>query len=259
MLAVICSTSTAETRIRCASTTSTLNSGFFDYILPIFKQKTGISIDVVAVGTGAALEIGKRGDADFVFVHSKDDELRLEKEGWFVGRKDVMYNDFVLVGPKGDPAKVKGSSDAITSIKKIAVSGVPFASRGDESGTHKKELELWKKAGIDPKSNKNYLSTGSGMEKTLRVADEKTAYCLTDRGTWLAFKPKSTILDIVFEGDPSMFNQYGVMAVNPQKHKHVKFAEAKVFMDWITSKEGQSAIASFKDKQGNQLFYPNAK
>ena len=249
----------AETRIRCASTTSTQNSGLFDYILPIFEKKTGIKIDVVAVGTGAAIEIGKRGDADVVFVHAKELELKAVEEGYFVNRRDVMYNDFVVIGPQDDPAKVKGTKSVTEAFKKIAGSAT-FVSRGDNSGTHTKELSIWKKAGIEPKGQKWYLEVGQGMEKTQRIANEKRAYTLTDRGTWLATKDKDKLeMIIVLEGDPILFNQYGVMAVNPQKHKHVKYKESMEFVNWLISKEGQQAIGSFKDKNGNPLFIPNAK
>lgn len=250
----------AETRIRCASTTSTQNSGLFDYILPLFEKKTGIRIDVVAVGTGAALGIGKRGDADLVFVHAKEDELKLVKDGYFVNRHDVMYNDFILVGPKADPAGIKGTKDSIQALKKIYASGSIFISRGDDSGTHKKEVELWKAAGLSPHGLKWHLSAGSGMEKTLRIANEKMGYCLTDRGTWLAVKDRNKFeLMVVLENDPPLFNQYGVMAVNPERHKHSKYKEAMAFINWLISDEGRHSIASFKDRQGNQLFFPNAK
>jgi len=250
----------AETRIRMASTTSTQNSGLFDYLLPIFEKKTGIKIDVVAVGTGAAIEIGKRGDADVVFVHAKEQELKAVEEGFFVNRHDVMYNDFVVIGPSNDLAKIKGTKLTTDAFKKIAESGSQFVSRGDKSGTHTKELSLWKKVGIEPTGQKWYLEVGQGMEKTQRIADEKRAYTLTDRGTWLATRDKDKLdMTIVLEGDPTLFNQYGVMAVNPEKFKTVKFKEAMVFVNWIISKEGQDVVASFKDKNGNALFTPNAK
>ena len=250
----------AETRIRCASTTSTQNSGLFEYLLPLYEKKTGVKIDVVAVGTGAAIEIGKRGDADVVFVHAKEQELKAVEEGYFVNRHDVMYNDFVVIGPKNDPAKISGIKTAAEAFKQIAASGSLFVSRGDKSGTHTKELSLWKKAAIEPVGQKWYLEVGQGMEKTQRIADEKRAYTLTDRGTWLATKDKDKLdMTIVLEGDPTLFNQYGVMVVNPEKFKTVKAAEAADFVNWIISKEGQDAIAAFKDKNGNQLFIPNAK
>lgn len=250
----------AETRIKCASTTSTQNSGLFDYLLPKFEQKSGIKVDVVAVGTGAALEIGKRGDADVVFVHAKPLELKAVEEGYFVNRHDVMYNDFVIIGPPDDPAKIKGLKSAAEAFKKIAASKSPFVSRGDKSGTNIKELAIWKAAGLDPKDQKWYLEVGQGMEKTQRVANEKRAYTLSDRGTWLATKDKDKLeMAVLLEGDPILFNQYGVMAVNPAKHKNVKEKEAMVFVNWLISPEGQEVIKSFKDKHGNALFIPNAK
>lgn len=249
----------AETEIICASTTSTENSGLFAYILPMFEKKTGIQVKVVARGTGAAIEMGKRGDADVVFVHAKEQELKAVEDGFFVGRRDVMYNDFVIIGPIGDPAKIRGIKSAAEAFKGIA-GGALFVSRGDNSGTHTKELSLWKKAGIEPKGQERYLEAGQGMEKTQRVASEKRAYTLTDRGTWLATKDKDKLdMEIVLEGDPALFNQYGVMAVNPENHKHVKYKEAVAFINWLVSEEGQKAIGSFKDKFGNVLFIPNAK
>ena len=246
--------------IICASTTSTENSGLFGYILPVFEKKTGIKVKVVARGTGAAIELGKRGDADVAFVHAKELEIKAVEEGYFVNRHEVMYNDFVIIGPPDDPAKVKGLKSAPEAFTKIAAAGSPFVSRGDKSGTHTKELAIWKVSGIDPKGNKWYLEAGQGMEKTQRIANEKRAYTLTDRGTWLATKDKDKLeMSILFEGDPVLFNQYGVMVVNPEKHSHVKFKEAMEFVNWLISKEGQEAIASFKDSMGNQLFYSNAK
>ncbi len=250
----------AEIRIKCASTTSTQNSGLFDYLLPIFEKKTGIKVDVVAVGTGASIEIGKRGDADVVMVHAKDLELKAVQEGAFVNRHDLMYNDFVIIGPANDPLKIKGMKSAVEAFKKIAAQGAGFVSRGDKSGTHTKELAIWKTAGLDPKGQKWYLEVGQGMEKTQRIANEKRAYTMTDRGTWLATKDKDKLeMVVVLEGDPVLFNQYGVMAVNPEKHKQVKYKEAMQFVDWLISPEGQKAIGDFKDKHGNQLFIPNAK
>ncbi|MBF0556821.1 MAG: substrate-binding domain-containing protein, partial [Nitrospirae bacterium] len=228
--------------IRCASTTSTQNSGFFDYILPMFQKKTGIKIEVVAAGTGAAIEIGKRGDVDFVFVHAKDQELKAVEEGWFVNRRDVMYNDFLLIGHGQDPAGVKGLKSVAAAFKTIARKEAIFVSRGDKSGTHTKELAIWKEAGVQPKGKGWYMEAGQGMEATQRVADEHKAYTLTDRGTWLAKKDKLD-LQILLEGDPILFNQYGVMAVNPEKYKHAKYKEAMEFINWLTSKEGQEAIA----------------
>jgi tungstate transport system substrate-binding protein len=250
----------AEKEIICSSTTSTENSGLFSYILPMFEKKTGIKVKVVARGTGASIEMGKRGDADMVMVHAKEQELKAVEEGYFVDRHDLMYNDFVIIGPNNDPAKIKGLKSAQEAFKKLAESGNLFVSRGDNSGTNTKELAIWKKVGIEPKGQKWYLEAGQGMEKTQRIADEKRAYTLTDRGTWLATKDKDKLeMIIVLEGDPLLFNQYGVMAVNPEKHKHVKYKESMEFINWLISKEGQETIASFKDKNGNQLFIPNAK
>ncbi len=252
-------TLSAETRIRCASTTSTQNSGLFDYLLPIFEKKTGIKVDVVAVGTGASIEIGKRGDCDVVFVHAKELELKAVAEGYFVNRHDVMYNDFVVIGPANDPLKIKGIKSAVEAFKKITEGSFPFVSRGDKSGTNTKELFLWSKAGIEPKGKPWHLEVGQGMEKTQRIANEKRAYTLTDRGTWLATRDKDKLeMVIVLEDDPVLFNQYGVMAVNPQKHKQAKYQEAMIFINWLISKEGQQVIGAFKDKNGNPLFIPNA-
>lgn len=253
-------TAMAETRIKCASTTSTQNSGLFDYLLPLFDKKAGIKVDVVAVGTGAAIEIGKRGDADVVLVHAKNQELKAVAEGFFVKRHDVMYNDFVIIGPPDDPAKIKGLKSAPEAFKKIAESKSPFVSRGDNSGTHTKELAIWKQAEIDPKDQKWYMEVGQGMEKTQRIANEKRAYSLTDRSTWLATKDQDKLeMVVVLEGDPVLFNQYGVMAVNPEKHPNVNHKEAMVFINWLISPEGQEAIGSYKDQHGNKLFVPNAK
>ncbi|MBM4145794.1 MAG: tungsten ABC transporter substrate-binding protein [Nitrospira sp.] len=249
----------SDKEIICASTTSTENSGLFGHILPIFEKKTGIKVKVVARGTGAAIEMGKRGDADVAFVHAKELELKAVEEGFFVNRHEVMYNDFVIIGPTNDPAKIKGIKSTIEAFKKIAGSA-SFVSRGDNSGTNNMELSIWKKTGIVPKGQEWYLEVGQGMEKTQRIANEKRAYTLTDRGTWLATKDKDNLdMVIVLEGDPTLFNQYAVMAVNPEKHTHVKYKEAMEFVNWLISKEGQQAIGSFKDKNGNQLFIPNAK
>ena len=240
------------------STTSTQNSGLFEHILPNFTKKTGIDVRVVAVGTGQALKNAANGDGDVVLVHSKPDEEKFVAEGWGVKRRDVMYNDFVIVGPAADAAKVGGSKDAVEGLKKIAKIEAPFASRGDDSGTNKAELKLWQDAGIDPKpaSGKWYLETGSGMGATLNTAVGKHAYALTDRGTWLSFANKDDF-KILVEGDPKLFNQYGVILVNPAKHPNVKAKEGQVFIDWLTGPEGQAAIASYKiDDQ--QLFFPNA-
>ncbi len=260
MLSLFCVTvASAGTRIRCASTTSTQNSGLFDYLLPIVEKETGVKVDVVAVGTGAALEIGKRGDADVLLVHARDDELKLVKEGYFVNRHDVMYNDFVIAGPPADPADIQGLKSAVEAFRKISAAEVPFVSRGDNSGTNKKEIKIWKKAGITPKGSW-YLEVGQGMGKTLRIANEKRAYTLTDRGTWLALKDRERLdLQILVEGDRMLFNQYGVMAVNPERHPYVKYRAAMKFIDFLVSEKGQKAIAGFRDSRGNQLFHPNAR
>ena len=240
------------------STTSTQNSGLFDHILPIFTKKTGIEVRVVAVGTGQALKNAENGDGDVVLVHSKPDEEKFVADGWGVKRQDVMYNDFVIVGPAADSAKIAGVQDAAEALKRVAAAKAPFASRGDELGTHKAELKLWKDAGVDPKPESGtwYLETGSGMGATLNTAVGKQAYTLTDRGTWLSFANKGDF-KVLVEGDPKLFNQYGVILVNPAKHEKVKAKEGQAFIDWLTSPEGQAAIASYK-LDGEQLFFPNA-
>lgn len=259
LLAFIASSAFAETRIRLVSTTSTQDSGLFEHILPIFEKKTGIKVNVIAVGTGAAIEIGKRGDADVAFVHARELELKAVKDGYFVNRRDVMYNDFVIIGPTNDPAAIKGTKSAADAFRKIGEGGYLFVSRGDRSGTHMMELSLWKKTGIEPKRQKWYLEVGQGMAITQRIANEKRAYTLTDRGTWLAAKDRGRLeMIIVLEGDPILFNQYGVMAINPERHKHVKYKGAIKFVNWLISEEGQRSIASFRDRRGNQLFMPNA-
>lgn len=255
----IASITSADTTILCASTTSTQNSGLFEHILPVFEKKTGIKVRVIAVGTGAALEIGKRGDADVVLVHSRDDELKMVQKGWFVNRHDLMYNDFIVVGPPSDPAGIQGFNDVKEAFEKIAETGSLFVSRGDNSGTQKKEISIWKEADISTMEKGWYLEVGQGMAKTLRIAGEKQAYTLTDRGTYLSLEDIGGLnLKIVVEGDSALYNQYGVMAVNPEKHSFVKYKETMIFIDWLISEEGQGAIASFRDTKGNQLFFPNA-
>lgn len=241
------------------STTSTQNSGLFDYILPKFTEKTGIEVRVVAVGTGQALKNAMNGDGDVVFVHSKPDEEKFVAEGWGLKRHDVMYNDFIIVGPISDPAGIAGLKDADEAFKKIAAAKALFASRGDDSGTNIEEMRLWKAAEIDAKSASGdwYLETGSGMGATLNTAVGKQAYTLTDRGTWLSFANKGDF-KILVEGDPQLFNQYGVILVNPEKHPNVKAKQGQAFIDWLISKEGQAAIASYKI-EGQQLFFPNAR
>ena len=249
----------AADKITCASTTSTQNSGLFDVLLPAFKKATGIDVAVVAVGTGQAIEMARRGDADVLFVHDPDKEATFVADGFGVARKPVMYNDFIIVGPPADMAKIKGLKDATEAFKKMAAAGIHFVSRGDKSGTHAMEQKIWKKAGVDPTGKPAYLEAGQGMESTLRMASEKQFYTLTDRGTWLAVKDKDKLAsEIMVAGDPVLFNQYGVIVVNPAKHAHVKVKEATAFADWLTSPAGQKVIGDFKDKNGNQLFTPNA-
>lgn len=241
-----------------SSTTSTEQSGLFNFILPIFKMKTGIDVKVVAVGTGQALDIGRRGDADVVFVHDKPAEEKFVEEGFSTKRYEVMYNDFILIGPKSDPAKVGGGKDIQVALQKIAATQAPFVSRADKSGTHAAELRYWKGAGIAPSSSQSwYKETGSGMGPALNTASAMNGYILADRGTWLSFKNRGDLV-ILVQGDPKLFNQYGVMLVNPAKFPHVKKAQGQEFIDWLISKNGQDVIASYKI-DGEQLFFPNAK
>jgi tungstate transport system substrate-binding protein len=248
-----------EKFITVASTTSTENSGLFTYLLPAFTQATGIEVRVVAVGTGQALAIGHRGDADVVFVHDRPAELKFVAAGDGVGRREVMYNDFVVVGPASDPADIAGLSDAVAAFKKIAAAKAPFLSRGDKSGTNEEELRLWAEAGVDVKDRGHgwYRDTGSGMGATLNTAVAIGAYTLADRGTWLSFKNRAD-LKIVVEGDKRLFNQYGVMLVNPERHPTVKREWGQEFIDWLTSPAGQQTIAGYKIN-GEQLFFPNYK
>jgi tungstate transport system substrate-binding protein len=241
-----------------ASTTSTQDSGLFGYLLPIFKAKTGIEVKVIAQGTGQALDTARRGDADVVFVHAKSQEEKFLAEGFGVKRFDVMYNDFVLVGPSSDPAGVKGK-DIETALKTVQARNAPFVSRGDKSGTHSAELALWKQAGIDIVTAKGpwYREIGQGMGAALNTAGAMNAYVLSDRGTWISFKNRGD-LDIVVEGDKRLFNQYGVMLVNPEKHPSVKKELGQTFVDWLVSPEGQAAIAGYKI-DGQQLFFPDAE
>jgi len=241
-----------------ASTTSTEQSGLFNHILPQFTKKTGVAVKVVALGTGQALDVGRRGDADVVFVHDRAAEDKFIAEGFGIDRRDVMYNDFVLIGPKADPAKVAGVKNITGGLKQIAHAKAPFVSRGDKSGTHAAELRYFKAADIDPTQGKGswYRETGSGMGPALNTASSMNAYILADRGTWLSFKNRGE-LGIVVEGDRKLFNPYGVILVNPAKHGHVKKAEGLAFMDWLVSPEGQTAIASYKIG-GEQLFFRDA-
>ncbi len=241
-----------------ASTTSTQDSGLFDYLLPLFTKKTGIAVKVVAQGTGQALDTGRRGDADVVFVHARPAELKFLGEGESLKRYPVMYNDFVLIGPARDPAGVKGMPDIVKAFQTIKAKEIPFISRGDKSGTHVAELAIWKDAGIDIAAEKEawYKSIGQGMGAALNTASAADAYVLADRGTWINFKNKAD-LAILVEGDKRMFNQYGVMLVNPAKHQTVKAEAGQQFIDYLISPEGQKDIADYR-VNGQQLFYPNA-
>jgi tungstate transport system substrate-binding protein len=247
-----------DNSIVVSSTTSTTDSGLFNHILPLFKKKTGIDVKVVSQGTGQALDTGRRGDSDVVFVHARPQEEKFVADGFGVKRFPVMYNDFVLIGPKSDPAGVKGSKDILGALKAIKAKSSPFVSRGDKSGTHSAELSLWKLAGINIAADKGpwYKEIGQGMGAALNTASASNAYVLTDRGTWLSFKNRGDLV-IAVEGDNKLFNQYGVILVNPAKHPNVKKADGQAFIDWIVSPEGQKAIADYKIN-GNQLFFPNA-
>lgn len=255
-------TSAQERFITVASTTSTEQSGLFRHILPIFTAETGITVRVVALGTGQALDVGRRGDADVVFVHDRVAEERFVAEGFGGPRRHVMFNDFVIVGPAADPARVAGLRDTNDALRRVAeargAGGVAFISRGDRSGTHAAELRLWQLAGVDPAAGRGqwYREVGQGMGPALNTAAAQNAYILTDRGTWLSFRNRQD-LRIVVEGDTRLFNQYGVMLVNPQRHPHVKAADGQRFIDWILSSAGQRAIASYQIN-GEQLFFPNA-
>ena len=244
--------------ITVASTTSTEQSGLFKHLLPIFEKKTGIQVRVVAVGTGQALDIGRRGDADVVLVHAKPLEEKFIADGYGVKRHEVMYNDFVLIGPRSDPARVGGGKDVAVALRRISEAKAPFVSRGDRSGTHYAELELWHAAGINITSAKGpwYRETGQGMGPALNTAAGMDAYVISDRGTWLTFRNRGD-LAILVEGDKRLFNQYGVILVNPEKHPNVKRADAQAFIDWLVSREGQKAVAEHRIG-GEQLFFPNA-
>lgn len=248
----------AERFIVVSSTTSTTDSGLFNFILPLFKAKTGIDVRVVSQGTGQALDTGRRGDADVVFVHAKPQEEKFVTEGFGVERKPVMYNDFVLIGPKSDPAGIKGSKDITAALKAVQAKQAPFVSRGDKSGTHAAELSLWKAAGIEIDQAKGpwYRDIGQGMGAALNTASALNGYVLSDRATWLNFKNRGD-LEIIVEGDKRLFNQYGVILVNPAKHAHVKAKDGQAFIDWIISPEGQKAIGDYKIN-GEVLFFPNA-
>ncbi|MBR1090953.1 extracellular solute-binding protein [Bradyrhizobium manausense] len=258
LLRLLCAPVSAQDQtIIVASTTSTQDSGLFDYLLPIVRDKTGVDVKVLAQGTGQALDTARRGDVDVVFVHAKSAEEKFLAEGFGVKRYPVMYNDFVLIGPKNDPAGIRGL-DVIASLQTIEKQAAPFISRGDRSGTHIAELALWKDAGIDVTKDRGswYKEIGQGMGAALNVASASNAYVLADRGTWLAFKNRGD-LAILVEGDKRLFNQYGVMLVNPAKHPTVRKEAGQRFIDWLVSPEGQKAIAGYKIG-GQQLFYPNA-
>jgi tungstate transport system substrate-binding protein len=253
------SISASDSFITLASTTSTQNSGLFGYILPMFKSYSGIDVRVVAVGTGQAIRLAKKGDADVLLVHHKPSELKFVREGFGVNHKDVMYNDFVIIGPSLDPAGIKGITDAVQALGQIKKTKSLFVSRGDDSGTNKKELDLWQLASVDVKtvSGSWYRETGSGMGATLNVAMGMQAYTLTDRGTWISFKNKNDLVLLV-QGDKRLFNPYGVILISKALHSHVKSVAGKAFIDWLTSSAGQRAIGSFL-LDGKQLFFPNAK
>ena len=256
--ALVASAAAQERFITLASTTSTEQSGLFPHLLPVFTKATGIHVRVVAVGTGQALDMGRRGDADVLFVHDRAAEEKLVAEGWGLKRSDVMYNDFVLIGPKADPAGVRGR-DIVAALARLATSRSTFLSRGDKSGTHAAELRYWKAAGIDAPVGKvaHYQECGCGMGPALNIASSTGAYVLADRGTWLSFKNRGN-LTVLVEGDTRLFNQYGVIVVNPARHAHVKADLAQAFADWVVSAEGQATIAAYKI-DGEQLFFPNAR
>ena len=241
--------------IKMATTTSTDNSGLLSALLPVFKEKTGIEVKVIAVGTGKAIKHGENGDVDVILVHARAAEDKFVADGFGVNRRDVMHNDFVIIGPGDDPAGIKGMKDVAEALGMLAESGGTFVSRGDDSGTHKKEKSLWKAAGIEP-SGEWYMSAGQGMGAVLNIANEKRAYTMTDRGTFIAYRGKID-LPVIVEGDKRLFNPYGVIAVNPKKHSHVKYNEVMKFIEWLTSEEGQKLIGGFK-KDGEILFYPDA-
>ena len=247
-----------ERSITVASTTSTEQSGLFGHILPIFTRETGIGVRVVALGTGKALDVGRRGDADVVFVHDRAAEERFVAEGFGGPRRHVMFNDFVITGPAADPARIAGLGDTAEALRRIAAARAPFISRGDRSGTHAAELRLWQQAGIDPATGRGqwYREVGQGMGPALNTAAAQGAYILADRGTWLSFRNRQD-QRILIEGDTRLFNQYGVMLVNAQRHPHVKAADGQRFIDWLLSPAGQAAIASYRIN-GEQLFFPNA-
>lgn len=255
LLSLSAAGASAQQAITMASTTSTEQSGLFAHLLPDFKKASGIDIKVVALGTGQALDMARRGDADVLFVHDQPAEDKFVADGFGVKRFAVMYNDFVIVGPKADPAGARGK-DVVEGLKKIAAANAPFVSRGDKSGTHAAELRYWTQAGLAAAKGTGYKECGCGMGPALNIGSSTNAYVLTDRGTWLSFKNRGD-LAVLVEGDKRLFNQYGVMVVNPAKHPHVKVAEAQKFVDWVVSPAGQASIAAYKIG-GEQLFFPNA-
>lgn len=252
----VASASAQAQSIVMASTTSTEQSGLFAHLLPAFRQASGLEVKVVALGTGQALDMGRRGDADVLFVHDQAAEEKIVADGFAVKRYPVMYNDFVLIGPAADPAKARGK-DIVEALKKLSSSNTAFISRGDKSGTHAAELRFWKLSGFADNKGSGYKECGCGMGPALNIASSSGAYVLADRGTWLSFKNRGD-LTVLVEGDTRLFNQYGVMVVNPAKHPHVKALEAQKFVDWVVSGTGQAAIASYK-MGGEQLFFPNAR
>ena len=252
---ILTSHSVAEERVRMATTTSTDNTGLLQVILPPFEKMCGVTVDVIAVGTGKAIKLGETGNVDLILVHAPEAEEQFVKADYGVNRREVMHNDFILLGPKSDPAKIKGESDITKAFTKIAQTASLFVSRGDDSGTHKKEKEIWKAAGVKPGSTW-YLEAGQGMGTVLQMAHEKLAYTISDRGTYLAYRPKINLI-IISEGDPSLYNPYGVIAVNPARHPHVNYVKAMALIGWLTSPECQKMIGQFT-KEGEVLFHPDA-
>jgi tungstate transport system substrate-binding protein len=257
MVLMSASLSAAEERLRMSTTTSTENSGLLKVLLPPFEQQNNCKVDVIAVGTGKSLKIGESGDSDIVFVHARTLEDKFVADGFGVNRKDVMYNDFVILGPADDPAGVKGAKTTAEALARVAAKQAPFVSRGDESGTHVKEKELWKAAGVKP-AGAWYVEAGQGMGEVIIMATEKRAYTLADRGTYNAFKTAKTDLKIIFEGEQGLFNPYGIIAVNPAKHPHVKYDLAMKFIDYITGPEGQKIIADYR-VDGEPIFFVYSK
>ena len=251
----------AAESIRVASTTSTMHSGLIDYLFPLFTKSSGIAVELTTVDTGEALELGKNGKVDAVLVHAADMEKQLVEEGFFIDREDVMYNDFVILGPESDPAGIKHTPAVSEALRKIRNTKSLFISRGDNSGVNMRENRLWASSGKMPsRSHKWYLSTGKGQQECIHLAAEKQAYTISDRATWLAMENRDTLqLGILFEGDEALFNQYGVMIVNPSMHRGIDYRLAMNFVIWLTSQEGQKAIGDFTDNQGNRLFTPNAR